>query len=64
MAWAEDKAPWRHDLSADPGTKTEGREARWRRAFPFRDWYESGKSSCKDQAFANLSFEPGFSISR
>jgi hypothetical protein len=24
MAWAEDRAPWRHDLSADPGTKTEG----------------------------------------
>ena len=24
MAWAEDRAPWRHDPSADPGTKTEG----------------------------------------
>ena len=23
-AWAEDRAPWRHDLSADPVTKTEG----------------------------------------
>ena len=23
VAWAEDRAPWRHDLSADPGTKTE-----------------------------------------
>ena len=23
-AWAEDWAPWRHDPSADPGTKTEG----------------------------------------
>ena len=23
MAWAEDRAPWRHDLSAVPGTKTE-----------------------------------------
>src|SRR4051794_25907651 len=24
MARAEDRAPWRHDPSADPGTKTEG----------------------------------------
>jgi hypothetical protein len=24
MAWAEDRATWRHDPSADPGTKTEG----------------------------------------
>ena len=24
MAWAEDRAPWRHDPSADPGAKTEG----------------------------------------
>ncbi len=24
MAWAEDRAPWRHDPSAVPGTKTEG----------------------------------------
>jgi hypothetical protein len=23
MAWAEDRAPWRHDPSAVPGTKTE-----------------------------------------
>ena len=23
MAWAEDRAPWRHDLSAVTGTKTE-----------------------------------------
>ena len=31
MAWAEDRAPWRHDLSAVPGTKTkEG----WQEAAP------------------------------
>jgi hypothetical protein len=24
LAWAEDRAPWRHDPSADPGAKTEG----------------------------------------
>jgi hypothetical protein len=24
MAWAEDRAPWRHDPSADAGAKTEG----------------------------------------
>src|SRR6266436_1148140 len=35
MAWAEDRAPWRHDLSADPGTKTEGGAARCRPVFPF-----------------------------
>ena len=23
VAWAEDRAPWRHDLSTVPGTKTE-----------------------------------------
>ncbi len=35
MAWAEDRAPWRHDPSADPGTKTEGGAARCRPVFPF-----------------------------
>jgi hypothetical protein len=24
MAWAEDRAPWRHDPGAVPGAKTEG----------------------------------------
>jgi hypothetical protein len=33
--WAGDRAPWRHDPSAVPGTKTEGRMARCRLVFPF-----------------------------
>src|SRR5271157_588964 len=45
MAWAEDRAPWRHDPSADPGTKTEGGAARCRPCLSLRDWYESGKSN-------------------
>ncbi len=34
MAWAEDRAPWRHDPSADPGTKTEGRRPDAALSFP------------------------------
>jgi hypothetical protein len=45
MAWAEDRAPWRHDPSADPGAKTEGGAARCRPVFPFRDWHQGGKST-------------------
>src|SRR5947209_20547324 len=50
MAWAEDRAPWRHDPSAVPGAKTEGGAARCRPVFPFRDWHEGGKSRQSDQA--------------
>src|SRR3954471_9774444 len=50
MAWAEDRAPWRHDPSAVPGAKTEGGAARCRPIFPFRDWHEGGKSMPSDQA--------------
>src|SRR3954470_10493401 len=50
MAWAEDRAPWRHDPSAVPGAKTEGGAARCRPIFPFRDWHEGGKSLPSDQA--------------
>ena len=50
MAWAEDRAPWRHDPSADPGAKTEGGAARCRPVFPLRDWHEGGKSTVSDQA--------------
>jgi putative transposase len=39
MAWAEDRAPWRHDLSAVPVTKTEGRAAGSRPRPHLRDWY-------------------------
>jgi hypothetical protein len=35
MAWAEDRAPWRHDLSADPGAKTEGGRHDAALSFPF-----------------------------
>src|SRR5437764_5401840 len=34
MVWAENRASWRHDPSADPGTKTEG-GGRCRPVFPF-----------------------------
>src|SRR3954467_12895538 len=50
MAWAEDRAPGRHDPSAVPGAKTEGGAARCRPVFPFRDWHEGGKSLPSDQA--------------
>ena len=48
MAWAEDRAPWRHDPSADPGAKTEGGAARCRPVFPLRDWHQGGKSTPSD----------------
>ena len=35
MAWAEDRAPWRHDPSADPGAKTEGGRHDAALSFPF-----------------------------
>src|SRR5215467_12482687 len=35
MAWAEDRAPWRHDPSADPGAKTEGGRHDAVLSFPF-----------------------------
>src|SRR5690242_13778094 len=35
MAWAEDRAPWRHDPSADPGAKTEGGRQDAALSFPF-----------------------------
>jgi hypothetical protein len=60
---AEDRQPRRHDLSAVPGTKTEGGGT-----MPpdpsLRDWYESGKSKNFDRACTILSHNPGFSISR
>jgi hypothetical protein len=63
MAWAEDRAPWRHDPSADPGAKTEG--GRHDAALSFlRDWHEGGKSRQTDQTYSTLSPDPGFSISR
>ncbi len=34
-AWAEDRAPWRHDPSTDPGTKTEGGRHDAASFFPF-----------------------------
>jgi len=34
-AWAEDRAPWRHDPSADPGAKTEGGRHDAALSFPF-----------------------------
>ena len=34
-AWAEDRAPWRHDRSADPGAKTEGGRHDAALSFPF-----------------------------
>ena len=45
MARAEDRAPWRHDPSADPGAKTEGGAARCCPVFPFRDWHQGDKST-------------------
>ena len=35
MTWAEDRAPWRHDPSADPGAKTEGGRHDAALSFPF-----------------------------
>src|SRR5262245_35028263 len=35
MAWAEDRAPWRHDPSAVPGAKTEGGRQDAALSFPF-----------------------------
>ena len=35
MARAEDRAPWRHDPSADPGAKTEGGRHDAALSFPF-----------------------------
>ena len=34
-AWAEGRAPWRHDPSADPGAKTEGGRHDAALSFPF-----------------------------
>src|SRR5690348_10661994 len=34
-AWAEGRAPWRHDPSADPGAKTEGGRHDAAQSFPF-----------------------------
>ena len=34
-AWAEDRAPWRHDPSAGPGAKTEGGRHDAALSFPF-----------------------------
>ena len=34
-AWAEDRAPWRHDPSIDPGAKTEGGRHDAALSFPF-----------------------------
>jgi hypothetical protein len=53
MAWAEDRATQRCDLSADPGAKT-GAGARPCLALlpfhPLRDWHESDKPSRQDAA--------------
>jgi hypothetical protein len=38
-----DMAPWRHDSSADPGTKTEG-GGTMPPCLTLRDWYECSKS--------------------
>ena len=42
MAWVEDKATWRDDLSDDPATRTGGRGSSPPR-LPLRDWYQRGK---------------------
>ena len=44
MAWAEDRATWRHDLSTVPETKTERRAAGSRPSPHRRDWYQCAKS--------------------
>jgi hypothetical protein len=44
MAWAEDRATWRHDLSVVPGTKTERGAAGSRPPHQLRDWYQCAKS--------------------
>jgi len=53
MAWAEDRAPWRHDPSADPGTKTEG-GGTMPPCLSLRDWYERGKSSYTGHLFRTI----------
>ena len=53
MAWAEDRATQRCDLSADPGAKTGAGARRFLALLPFhplRDWHESDKPSRQDAA--------------
>jgi hypothetical protein len=53
MAWAEDRATQRCDLSADPGAKTGAGAGRFLALLPFlplRDWHESAKPSRQDAA--------------
>ena len=55
MAWAEDRATQRCDLSAVPGAKTEGRAVHrsnpWTAQPSFlRDWHQSDKPSQQDAA--------------
>ena len=54
MAWAEDRATQRCDLSADPGAKTGAGARRCLALLPFdlllRDWHQSDKPPRQDAA--------------
>jgi len=63
MAWAEDRAPWRHNPSADPGTKTKG-VARCRPVLPFGIGTNAVNRAIGVSVQYPSPFDPGFSISR
>ena len=47
MAWAEDRATWGHDLSADSRTKT-GQGGTMPPCPQVRDWYQCDKSRLEE----------------
>ena len=65
VAWAEDRAPWRHDPSTDPGAKTEGGRHDAALSFPFGIGTKAANRPDLFQCtLSTLSPDPGFSISR
>jgi len=64
MAWAEDRAPWRHAPSADPGAKTEGRRHDVALSFPFGIGKNAPNRLICPNVQSTLIPNPGFSTSR
>jgi hypothetical protein len=64
MVWAEDRAPWRHDLSAVPGTETE----EWRQEAALHSIFGIGTNALNrsSQLFVNqwLALQARVSIPR
>jgi Integrase core domain len=63
-AWAEDRAPWRHAPSADPGANTEGGRYDAALSFPFGIGKKAPNRLTCSNVQSTLIPNPGFSNSR